>query len=328
MITLNDYLYSGDTVLRILYKYSADLRNDAINRHDPIDMAHSNFLVQMIELLEHNDFLTDQSHRIQEFYKYMAKEYHYLAFTFKGRIKSLIRAEAKYNGNIVEYISDMYHRTGKCPAVSDIRRKLNTIRDLIAYRIVIQVPNCHLTPGEKRDVLETQLLYELANILPDFLEQRGFTAVDSGLDLPADTQLKDSLHPYYRDYIATPKKSGYQALHISFYDNYARCYTEVQLRSKEMDDHAEIGACNHLDYEKQQALNRTSDAMIPSGLCTYYDNALERCRLLHAVDLSTVNVNMFTALPNGMMNDGCGLYRGRLILPFEHLSRFQNDTID
>ena len=29
-----------------------------------------------------------------------------------------------------------------------------------------------------------------------------------------------------------------------------------------------------------------------------------------------------------LINDGCGLYRGRLILPYEHLSRFQNDLID
>lgn len=28
-----------------------------------------------------------------------------------------------------------------------------------------------------------------------------------------------------------------------------------------------------------------------------------------------------------LVNDGCGLYRGRLILPYEHLSRFQNDLI-
>ena len=29
MITLNDYLYSGDTVLKILQRYMADLREDA-----------------------------------------------------------------------------------------------------------------------------------------------------------------------------------------------------------------------------------------------------------------------------------------------------------
>ena len=30
---------------------------------------------------------------------------------------------------------------------------------------------------------------------------------------------------------------------------------------------------------------------------------------------------------NSLVNDGCGLYRGRLILPYEHLSRFQNDLV-
>ena len=29
MITLNDYLYTGDTVFRIIQKYSRDLREDA-----------------------------------------------------------------------------------------------------------------------------------------------------------------------------------------------------------------------------------------------------------------------------------------------------------
>ena len=61
MITLNDYLYSGDTVLRILQKYIQDLRADAARTHNEIDLAHCNFLLQIQELLEHNDFLTAQS---------------------------------------------------------------------------------------------------------------------------------------------------------------------------------------------------------------------------------------------------------------------------
>ena len=32
MITLNDYLYSGDTVLRILKKYNEDLREERCSR--------------------------------------------------------------------------------------------------------------------------------------------------------------------------------------------------------------------------------------------------------------------------------------------------------
>ena len=43
-------------------------------------------MITLNDYLEHNDFLTSQSQRIREFYKYMANEYPYLAFTFKGRL--------------------------------------------------------------------------------------------------------------------------------------------------------------------------------------------------------------------------------------------------
>ena len=118
MIALNDYLYSGDTVLKILHQYSADLRENAKKTRNSIDTAHSNFLVQITEVLEHNDFLTSQSNRIKELYKYMTVQYPYLAFTFKGRIKSLIRAEEKFNGYILEYIYDYYKANGKYPSDS------------------------------------------------------------------------------------------------------------------------------------------------------------------------------------------------------------------
>lgn len=57
MITLNDYLYNGDTVLKIIQKYSHDLKESSVITGNSIDMFHSNFLLQLEELLEHNDFL-------------------------------------------------------------------------------------------------------------------------------------------------------------------------------------------------------------------------------------------------------------------------------
>lgn len=45
MITLNDYLYSGDTVLKILQRYMADLREDAKKTHNEIDLVHCNFVI-------------------------------------------------------------------------------------------------------------------------------------------------------------------------------------------------------------------------------------------------------------------------------------------
>lgn len=103
---------------------------------------------------------------------------------------------------------------------------------------------------------------------------------------------------------------------------------EVQLRTKTMDDIAEIGPANHLGYEKKQESERARRDAIPKGECIYFDEAYERCRRLQELELSGVDVDMFTAVSNSLMNDGCGLYRGRLILPYEHLSRFQNDLID
>lgn len=45
MITLNDYLYSGDTILKILQKYITDLRRDSKKNHNEIDLIHCNFLI-------------------------------------------------------------------------------------------------------------------------------------------------------------------------------------------------------------------------------------------------------------------------------------------
>ena len=146
MISLNDYLYNGDTVVKILHCYARDLKNSAIENNNGIDLAHSNCLLQMIELLEHNDFLAGQSQKIREFYKYMADKYPFLAFTFKGRIKSLIRLEEKINGNIVEYIYDHHMLSGTYPSETEIKNRISRVKDLIAYRIVLSMPHppsCH-----------------------------------------------------------------------------------------------------------------------------------------------------------------------------------------
>lgn len=329
MISLNDYLYDGNTIVKILHLYSADLKKHAMETNNQIDLAHANFLIQINELLEHNDFLTSQSQRIRELYKYMTKEYPTLAFTFKGRIKSLIRAEEKFNGYIVEYVYDYYREQGEFPSVTQIKSHLQIFRDLIAYRIVISVPRCHLESEEVRRETEVKLLYDIANVMPQFLEERGFSPqiADKILKKPS-LGLNDDVRPYYRDYIENKQELGYESLHITLYDNEARCYTEVQLRTKEMDDYAEIGPANHLGYEKRQEKARTRRETIPMGECIYFDEAYERSKLLQSLDLSEIDVNMFAAASNYLINDGCGLYRGRQITPFEHLSRFQNDYVD
>lgn len=328
MVSLNDYLYAGNTVLKILHNYSDDLKKDAARNGNIIDKAHCDFLLQQIDMLEHNEFLTSQSQRIKEFYKHMASEYPYLAFTFKGRIKSLVRAEAKFNGYIVEYIYDYYKKHGSFPDPEGLIPKLSTFRDLIAYRIVISLPNCHLGEGQKREKVEREHLYRIANELPGFLEERDFAMQPADIKEEPSIALKEELRPYYKDYVENPSPYGYQSLHITFFDRIFQSYAEIQIRTKDMDDFAEIGPANHLGYEKRQKNERTRRDEIPKGECIYFDEAFERELLLQNLDLSKIDVNMFKAVNNSLINDGCGFFRGRQILPFEHLSRFQNDMID
>ncbi|MCQ2516826.1 MAG: guanosine polyphosphate pyrophosphohydrolase [Saccharofermentans sp.] len=334
MITLNDYLYSGDTVLKILKLYTDALQKNANETSNEIDKVHCNFLLQYMELLEHNDFLSSQSQRIREFYKYMAKEYPFLSFTFKGRIKSLIRAEEKFNGTVVKFISEYYKKHGELPPMTDLENKLNSFRDLIAYRIVISLPQCHVLPGETtedKERREIDYIYEIAGKLPSFLEERGFTPVlrtSTGPESNVCDKIPEDARKYYKDYIHNVKSYGYRSLHIAFFDQISESFIEVQMRTKDMDDNAEIGLANHLGYEERQERERNKRNLVPQGLCKYFDEAYERGILLQQIDLSKVDVNMFGAINNSLVNDGCGLYRGRLILPFEHLSRFQNDLID
>ncbi len=329
MISLNDYLYSGDTVLKILKKYARDLEISAEENHNEVDRIHVIFLKRTSDLLEHNDFLTAQSQKIREFYKYMAKEYANLSFTFKGRIKSLIRAETKFNGYIVEYIYDYYTAHGVCPPLEELKKKLDGFRDLIAYRIVISMPKCHVSDDREREKEEIRNLYAIANVMKGFLEKQEFRAEPAlGVKESTSPLLSDAVRPYYRDYICHAERDGYRSLHITFFDESAKCYMEMQLRTKQMDDIAEIGPANHLGYEKKQESERARRDSIPVGENIYFDEAYERVRKLQELDLAKVDVNMFSAVNNSLMNDGCGLYRGRLILPYEHLSRFQNDLID
>lgn len=329
MVTLNDYLYSGDTVLKILKKFSRDLKASSMENKNPIDLVHCNFLIQFTELLEHNDFLTAQSQQLREFYKFMAEKYPELAFTFKGRIKSLIRAEEKFNGKIVSFIYEYFIAHGNFPSVPEIKARLERFRDLIAYRIVICMPRCHLKNEEEREEIELKYLYEIANVLPSFLEERGFSAeaLQKKMEISSPL-LNEDVRPYYKDYIANKSPYGYRSLHITFYDNSARSYIEVQLRTKEMDDFAEIGPANHSGYEHRQETERARRNAVKKGECVYFDEAYERGIMLQNLDLSKIDVNMFSAVNNTLINDCCGLFRGRLILPYEHLSRFQNDIID
>ena len=146
--------------------------------------------------------------------------------------------------------------------------------------------------GENVREEELRYLYEIANILPGFLEERGFTAEPArGVQESTSPLLSREAKPYYRDYICNNSEDDYQSLHITFYDNSSRSYMEVQLRTKDMDDVAEIGSANHLSYEKNRKVNAGEGTRFPrgnvsilmrlmSGVCDFLDWILLRWTLI------------------------------------------------
>ena len=96
-----------------------------------------------------------------------------------------------------------------------ITSEIDHIRDLIAYRIVISMPKCHMPDETERKETELKYLYEIANMLPDFLERMGFSPE---FPVPAgeavSERLSEAVRPYFKDYIHAPSPYGYQSLHI------------------------------------------------------------------------------------------------------------------
>ncbi len=72
--------------------------------------------------------------------------------------------------------------------------------------------------------------------------------------------------------------------------------TNNQIRTKEMDDFAEIGPANHFGYEKRQESERARRDAIPKGENIYFDDAYERGIILQQLKLSKLDVNMFSAV--------------------------------
>ena len=146
--------------------------------------------------------------------------------------------------------------------------------------------------GENVREEELRYLYEIANILPGFWKKE---------DLPQSRP--EECRKVHRHCSAgkqsltigitsvTTSEDDYQSLHITFYDNSSRSYMEVQLRTKDMDDVAEIGSANHLSYEKNRKVNAGEGTRFPrgnvsilmrlmSGACDFLDWILLRWTLI------------------------------------------------
>ena len=330
MLDITQYFENGYVAPDIVKFFEKDLREQSRNM---IDIEHSNLLLRYSIYLESNDFLDSVSDDMTQFRKQVVDKYSDITLTISGRIKSIIRVEQKFNGYIIEFCSNYYHKYKTFPSEEEMSKYLQRFRDLIAYRIIVSVPEQCLK-GRDKNKIEVDYVYKIANNLPSFFTKRGYSIEYASSVVGVSTIRKRSKllqenRRYFKDYIVQPKENGYQSLHIALIDNHSHfANIEIQLRTFDMDCFAELDEnVNHSAYESTQNDTRTK-SRLPFGICSYYDEAVQRYSRLYNYDLTRAKIDHFKAvrLPNNtvIFNDHAGVKFGRIIDPREYLGLREN----
>ena len=330
MLDITQYFENGYVAPDIVKFFEKDLREQSRNM---IDIEHSNLLLRYSIYLESNDFLDSVSDDMTQFRKQVVDKYSDITLTISGRIKSIIRVEQKFNGYIIEFCSNYYHKYKTFPSEEEMSKYLQRFRDLIAYRIIVSVPEQCLK-GRDKNKIEVDYVYKIANNLPSFFTKRGYSIEYASSVVGVSTIRKRSKllqenRRYFKDYIVQPKENGYQSLHIALIDNHSHfANIEIQLRTFDMDCFAELDEnVNHSAYESTQNDTRTK-SRLPFGICSYYDEAVQRYSRLYNYDLTKAKIDHFKAvrLPNNtvIFNDHAGVKFGRIIDPREYLALREN----
>ena len=121
---------------------------------------------------------------------------------------------------------------GRYKSISSIHRKMidrgkkfEEIYDLYAVRIIVdKIENCYLALGI------------IHSIYPPIQDR-------------------------FKDFIATPKTNGYQSIHTTVV-SYENKLTEIQIRTKEMNELAEVGVAAHWLYKKSGSID-SLDSQVP-----------------------------------------------------------------
>ncbi len=238
-LSIIPYLYTGINARNILESYSAALR-EVGGRSNQL---HANMLEHYVQISEDKEFIFSLQNSMYCFYCSYIHAFH-KAKIF-GRKKSLISLE------------------DKCNLVLS-KNKPPEIKDSIGFRIILF--------GKSKEELVYDC-YQLMDKCIDFFISKGFNPTEAEkrsstpkfnqkkypkIFVPKKSYLKDENKIFVKDYVVNPKDKGYQSLHVVFIDSQGREF-EVQIRTYQMDEHAELGPAAHPKYKADKYKNKSEE---------------------------------------------------------------------
>ncbi|MEI6893031.1 MAG: GTP diphosphokinase [Colwellia sp.] len=110
----------------------------------------------------------------------------------------------------------------------------------------------------------------------------------------------------FSDYVATPKANGYQSIHTVVLDSAGKS-VEVQIRTKQMDDDAELGVAAHWRYKEGNAQGKTSSFDDKVGwlrkILQWQDDVAESGEMLDELRSQVFDDRIYVFTPGGDVID-------------------------
>lgn len=233
--TLTDALYKGHSVPEILSIYEEFLKKTG----GLLDMQHATFINQYKNVVMDKKFLATLRKHFNNIYKLIDKEFPETKFHLEGRRKSLLSTEKK----IIKCLEQ--------------NKSLDTLRDLIAFRLIIF--------DEKNQKDAVKKCYAIMQRIIEYGIENGFMLCEANpveetknfdnskhnLYIPTTSGIPKEFQVGVKDYIIKPKENGYQSLHAVFRLSTGQCF-EIQIRTFSMHTHAESGDANHENYKQKE----------------------------------------------------------------------------
>ena len=271
IFTLCNYLNRGLHIGEILDQYVKDLRNEG----STLESLSANKIVQYKSIYTDTKLKAKLHEAAENIFNRVIFLNPDLIISMTGREKSLVSFLTKLSKKII----DSYEV--EKPSVEDFVKNIDTIQDILAYRIVFS--------GADEDVLIGRI-YQTANDLVEFMISLGFIPSFAARisDVPSE-RISPKYEKFFKDYISFPKENQYRSLHIYFSDPSTGKTFEIQFRTLMMDFHAEFGPSNHTDYKDEKY---TVSNYVPDEV--YF--AKKRIKDIHSIELDKVNIPGFFAV--------------------------------